>query len=72
MRVFHDLNEVKLAVDAGEKVYWSNENYLVHKDMFGQYLITFRPWSKNPGSVGLFHLNGTDTDYNASEFYIGE
>lgn len=67
---FTDLNAVKEAVDAGHKVFWSNDQYSVHKDIFGSYLITFRRWSKNPGSVGLFHLNGVDSDYKPEDFFI--
>ena len=66
---FNTLNDVTAAVDAGKKVYWSNDQYTVHKDLIGTYLITFRPWSKNPGSVGLFHMNGVDSDYNPADFY---
>ncbi len=69
MSEFNTLDEVIDSVDSGRKVYWSNENYIVQKDLLGDYRIAFRPWAKNTGSVGLFHSDGAHSDYVASDFY---
>lgn len=69
MAQFSTLIEVQDAVKAGETVYWSNNEYLVTVDLFGQWHITYRPWGKNPHSVGLFWTDGTTSDYNPEDFF---
>jgi hypothetical protein len=49
------LEEIKAAIDAGQTVLWANTGYRVHKDRFGQYLITFEP---NGSSIGLTDRSG--------------
>lgn len=66
---FGTLAEVQEAVKAGRKVFWSNDNYVVGVDLLGQWSITYRPWSKNPNTVGLFWADGVTSDYNAADFY---
>ena len=60
-----NIAEIKAAVDAGKFVHWSNEGYVVRKDILGQYLIIFEP---NGSAIGLTgqsgcHLNGQEEDF---------
>ena len=50
------LDEIKAAVDAGQTVHRANTGYIVHKDRFGQYLITYVP---NGSCIGLTTGAGT-------------
>ena len=61
------LDEIKAAVDAGKSVHWSNEGYLVHKDVLGQYLITFLP---NGSTIGLTNATGDRLNGKEHEFFI--
>lgn len=69
---FTDIAAVVDAVDSNRKVYWKTPDYVVGKDLYGQYNITYRPWSKNPNTVGLFHIDGKTTDYNPEDFILAE
>lgn len=66
---FDSLAQVQKAVKDGKKVYWSNNNYVVGVDLLGQWYITYRPWSKNPNTVGLFWTDGVTSDYDPLDFY---
>ena len=60
-----NIAEIKAAVDAGKAVHWSNDGYVVRKDILGQYLIIFKP---NGSAIGLtdksgFRLNGQEEDF---------
>jgi len=44
------LQEIKVAVDAGDRVHWVNSGYVVTRDDLGQYLITF---TRNGSAIGL-------------------
>ena len=60
-----NIMQIKAAVDAGKSVHWANEGYRVHRDILGQYLITFVP---NGSAIGLtdrsgHRLNGAEADF---------
>ena len=61
------LDEIKVAVDAGKCVHWSNEGYIVHKDDLGHYLITFQP---NNSTIGLTNAAGDRLNGKEHEFFI--
>lgn len=61
------LDDIKAAVDAGKRVHWANEGYVVHKDSLGQYLITFEP---NGSTVGLTDRASTKTNGESCLFFI--
>ncbi|WP_227267664.1 hypothetical protein [Roseobacter weihaiensis] len=63
----NDLDQIKSAVDAGKSVHWSNEGYVVHKDVLGQYLITFLP---NGDSIGLCNRAGTELNGDEAAFFV--
>ena len=63
------LEEIKAAVDAGNRVHWVNSGYLVTRDVLGQYLITF---TRNGSAIGLTSRDGTRLNGEPDEFYIGE
>ena len=61
------LEEIKAAIDAGQSVHWANTGYRVHKDSFGQYLITFEP---NGSTIGLTDRSGQRLNGEDAEFFI--
>lgn len=61
------IDEIKAAVEAGKPVRWANDGYYVHKDRFGQYLITFEP---NGYTTGLTNKKGDKLNGKPDEFYI--
>tara|TARA_Y100000310_G_scaffold151304_1_gene150918 strand:- start:2983 stop:3192 length:210 start_codon:yes stop_codon:yes gene_type:complete len=65
------IEEIKRAVDAGEKVKWANDLYDVVRSQFGEYLIVCRP---NGYTTGLHGKEGTDRESHLNgdedEFYI--
>jgi len=63
------LEEIKAAVDAGNRVHWANSRYVVTCDGLGQYLITF---SRNGSAIGLTSRDGTRLNGEPDEFFIGE
>lgn len=63
------LEEIKSAVDAGDRVHWANRGYVVTRDDLGQYLITF---TRNGSAIGLTSRDGTRLNGNPDEFFIGE
>ena len=69
-----NIAEIKAAVDGGQIVHWANAGYLVYKDSYGQYLITFLP---NGSTIGLTdqagqRLNGVETDFFIPTASTGE
>lgn len=60
---FETLDDVKEAVKNGAIVCWETTDYRVVIDLFNDFQIAYRPWSKSPNYVGL------TADYNASEFF---
>ena len=63
------LEEIKTAVDAGDRVHWINSGYVVRRDGLGQYLITF---TRNGSAIGLTSRDGTRLNGKPDEFFIGE
>jgi hypothetical protein len=63
------LNEIKTAVDAGNRVHWVNSGYVVTRDVLGQHLITF---TRNGSAIGLSNRDGTRLNGKPDEFFIGE
>ena len=61
------LEEIKAAIDANQTVNWANTGYRVHKDSFGQYLITFEP---NGNTIGLTDRGGQRLNGKEAEFFI--
>lgn len=70
MKTLNSLADVVKAVNDGHKVYWKTTDYHVSVDLYGTYNIVYRPWSRNPNTVGLFHLDGVSSDYSPSEFMV--
>ncbi len=62
------LAEIKAAVDAGKKVYWSNEGYTVIKDRHDQYLIVHYGTS----AIGLTHQDGVTMNGSEDQFFMHE
>ena len=63
------LEEIKTAVDAGNRVHWVNRGYVVTRDDLGQYLITF---TRNGSAIGLTSRDGTRLNGEPDEFFVGE
>ena len=61
------LQEIKQAVDAGNRVHWSNAGYVVTRDRLGQYLIAF---TRNGSAIGLTNRDGTHLNGKPDEFFI--
>ena len=65
------IEEIKRAVDAGEKVKWANDLYDVVKSKWGEYLIVCRP---NGSTIGLHGKAGTDRESHLNgdedQFYV--
>jgi hypothetical protein len=62
-----NIAEIKVAVDAGQNVRWSNDGYHVTRDTLGQYLITFQA---NQHCIGLTNRAGTRLNGQQDEFFI--
>lgn len=60
------LNEIKAAVDAGKKVFWSNLNYEVIKSS-DSYLIRSK---SNNHYIGLTWRDGTTLNGREDEFFV--
>ena len=63
------LDEIKAAVDAGQTVHWANTGYVVQKDRFGRYLITYLP---NRSCIGLTDREGQRLNGKEAEFLIAQ
>ncbi len=63
------LQEIKQAVDAGNRVHWSNAGYVVTRDRLGQYLITF---TLNGSAIGLTNQDGNRLNGRSEEFFIAD
>ena len=62
-----NIAEIKTAVDAGQPVLWSNEGYVVRKDILGQYLIIFEP---NGSAIGLTDRSGCQLNGQEEDFFL--
>ena len=63
-----NLQEIKQAIEAGKKVYWSNTSYEVIKDKIGQYLIK----CTNGSAIGLTWQDGTTMNGKEKDFFTEE
>ena len=63
------VEEIKTAVDAGDRVHWVNSGYVVTRDGLGQYLITFM---RNGSAIVLTSRDGTRLNGKPDEFFVGE
>ncbi len=63
-----NLQEIKSAVDAGKRVYWSNIGYEVIKDRSGLYLIVF---AANNYAIGLTWRDDVTLNGKPEDFFIG-
>lgn len=63
------LEEIKTAVDEGNRVHWVNGGDVGTRDDLGQYLITF---TRNGSAIGLTSRDGTRLNGKPGEFFIGE
>ena len=63
------LEDIKAAMDAGNRVHWVNSGYVVTRDRLGQYLITF---TRNGSAIGLTSRDGTRLNGEPDEFFIKE
>jgi hypothetical protein len=61
------LEEIRTAVDAGNRVYWVNSGYVVTRDCLGQYLITF---TRNGSAIGLTNRDDTRLNGRQEEFFM--
>jgi len=62
------VNEIKRAVDKGNRVYWSSRAYTVVKDSIGKYLIRCR---LNSDCIELTHQDGITLNGKECEFFMG-
>ena len=62
-----NLNQIKEALNKGERVYWVNDLYEVIKDDLGQYFIKC---SSNNSCVGLTHKDGKTMNGEPKDFFI--
>lgn len=72
MEAFETLNDVTKAVDANRKVVWKSPDHVLNKDLFGEYLVTYKPWSRSPLSEKLFRADGKSSDYKPEDFFLDE
>lgn len=63
------LEEIKAAVDAGSRVHWNNGGYVMTRDRFGQYLITY---ARNETAIGLTNQDGNHLNGKPEEFFIAD
>ena len=64
-----NIAEIKIAVDAGKSVHWSNEGYVVRKDILGQYLVVFEP---NGSAIGLTDRSGGRLNGQEEAFFLSD
>jgi len=62
------LDEIKSAVEAGQRVYWAHTGYAVVKDRIGDWLIKC---IHNDSCIGLTWLDGVTVNGKPEEFFIG-
>ena len=63
------LEDIKAALDAGNRVHWVNSGYVVTRDDLGQYLITF---TLSGSAIGLTSRDGTRLNGQPDEFFVEE
>ena len=61
------LDEIKLAIATGKRVFWATLNYEVIHDSIGQWMI----WSRvNDHYIGLTWTDGTTVNGEPEQFFI--
>jgi hypothetical protein len=65
------LQDIKDAIENGQRVFWCNDAYEVIKDCIGQYLIRSH-FSDTPNYVGLTWTDGVTVNGKPEEFYAVE
>ena len=63
-----NLEQIKAAVEAGKKVYWSNKGYQVVKGKDGEYAIK----AANGHMIGLTWADGKTLNGNEKDFFVEE
>lgn len=63
------LEEIKQAVESGDKVYWASLAYEVVKDDVGQWLIHC---TLNDSYIGLTHMDGVTMNGRPDQFFKKE
>jgi len=61
------LSQIKTAVDQGEEVYWSNKNYQVIKNRFGDYIIRM---ASNRHEIVLTWADGVTMNGAEEDFFM--
>ena len=67
--MFKNASEIRAAVDAGKKVYWSTKNYEVIKDKIGQYLVVFDRGGRWENYTGLTWCDNETLNYDIDKFF---
>lgn len=62
------LDEIKTAIEAGNRVFWVHNGYEVVKDSLGQYLIKY----ETGHCIGLTHQDGVTLNGKEKEFFTIE
>ncbi len=62
------VEEIKAAIEAGERVYWISPVYEVKKNMSSYDIVC----SINEYRIGLTHMDEVTLNGDPDEFYIGE
>lgn len=62
------LDEIKTALEAGNRVFWVHNGYEVVKDELGQYLIKY----ETGHCIGLTHQDGVTLNGKEKEFFTIE
>lgn len=62
------LQEIKAAVESGQRVFWKNSGYEVRKDIIGQWNIVCL---HNQNCIGLTWSDEVTLNGREKEFYIG-
>ncbi len=63
-----NLEQIKQAIERGDKVHWVNSAYEVLRDKLGQYLICC---INNESCIGLTWQDGITLNGSEDEFYLG-
>jgi len=60
-----NFDEIKEKIGKGIKLYWKQDNYIIYNDD-NQYIMRC---TNNDNVVGLFHINGIDSEYDPKDIY---
>lgn len=65
-----DLEQIKAAVNAGKKVCHKTDAYTVIRDLLGQYMIAYRPETRDANYIMLTWRDGVTMNGKPEDFYI--